>query len=217
MNATVLGTLIPVLATGFSIALGRERATPPRIAGLVVALGGALVVVLFGRPGRTFELRFGLGETFSCCSAAFYAAYLVYSKPLFQRYRTDTVITWIFFAATATMLPLCLGPMAHEVPHASAAALGAIAFIILGPTVAAYFLNGFALRRAPASLVAIYIYTQPLIAAALAHVLLHEKLSAATGVGAVLIGAGIALVSLSGESAAPTPASATSGPSPDRS
>jgi drug/metabolite transporter (DMT)-like permease len=194
-NMTVLGTLIPVLAMGVSIALGHERATLRRIAGLVVALGGALVVVLFGRPGH-LKLEFGVGEVLSCCSSACYALYLVVSRPLFLRYRTDTAITWIFAVAALTMAPFCLVPMAHEVPATTPAALGSIVFIILGPTVAAYFLNGFALRRASASLVAVYIYAQPLIAAGLAFVLLHERISPATGVGGVLIGIGIALVSL---------------------
>jgi drug/metabolite transporter (DMT)-like permease len=197
-NVTVLGATIPVLATGFSIALGRERATPLRLGGLATALAGALVVVLFGRPGHgAVQLGFGLGEACIVLNSAVYALYLVLARPLFQRYRTETAITWIFAIAALTLLPFGLLPMARELPTAPAAAQGSIAFIVLGPTVGAYFLNGYALRRAPASLVAVYIYAQPVIAATLAHRLLGEQISIATGLGGALIGVGIAMVSLS--------------------
>jgi drug/metabolite transporter (DMT)-like permease len=197
-NVAVLGATIPVFAAGFSIALGHERATPLRLSGLATALAGALLVVLLGRPGRgAVRLEFGFGEACIVVNSAVYALYLVLARPLFQRYRTETAITWIFAIAALMLLPFGLLPMAHELPAASAAAKGSIVFIVLGPTVGAYFLNGYALQRAPASLVAVYIYAQPVIAAGLAQRLLGERLSIATGFGGTLIGIGIAMVSLS--------------------
>ena len=62
------------------------------------------------------------------------------------------------------------------------------------PTVGTYFLNMFALQKVPASLVAIYIYVQPVIGALMAAAALGERPSASTFVGGALIGAGIWLV-----------------------
>ena len=65
---------------------------------------------------------------------------------------------------------------------------------MLFPTVGTYFLNMFALRRVPASLVAIYIYVQPVIGALMAAAMLGERPSPSTYAGGALIGAGIWLV-----------------------
>ena len=57
-------------------------------------------------------------------------------------------------------------------------------------------MNAWALGRVAPSTVAIYIYLQPLIAFALAPVLLGEHLNSRTWVATVLIFAGVALVTL---------------------
>ncbi len=204
-NAVVMSTTVPVFAVGLAIAFGRERATPRRLAGLLVALLGALVVALLGRAALgSLRLSLGIGELYLLANSVFYSLYLVLSRPLFQRYRTDTAISWIFAAGALLLLPLGLRSVIHELPHAPLRALLSLGFIILGPTLAAYFLNGFALRRASASLVAVYIYLQPVVAALLAAYLLGERVSSMTLVGATLIGLGIALVSR-GHAEAPQP------------
>lgn len=201
-NTAVLSATIPVFAAGFSVLLGRERATRGRLAGLGIALGGALIVTAFGRPARgVLELRLGVGELCLIGNSSVYALYLVLSRPLFQRYRTDTAISWIFVFGAITLLPLGAVAALREIPVAPLAARLSLLYILVAPTVGAYFLNGYALRRAPSSLVAVYIYAQPVVAALLASALLDERISGATLVGGALIGVGIALVTISGRSA----------------
>ena len=48
-------------------------------------------------------------------------------------------------------------------------------YIVLFPTVGTYFLNVYALKRAPSSLVAIYIYVQPVLGALMAAATLGER------------------------------------------
>lgn len=194
-NAVVINATIPVFTVAFSVALGREQATARRLGGLLLALAGALLVTLLGRGGPTLRLELGTGELCLLANSASYALYLVLSRPLFQRYRTDTVITWAFAFGALGVLPFGAAPVAAELPRTSATGLAAAGYIVLGPTVGAYFLNGYALRRATASLVAVYIYAQPAIAAVLAAWLLDEHVALITLVGALLIGCGIALVS----------------------
>ena len=72
----------------------------------------------------------------------------------------------------------------------------AIAYIILVPTVGAYYLNAWALARVAPSTVAAYIYLQPLIAFAVAPLVLgaEEFGGVRTLLAALLIFAGVALV-----------------------
>lgn len=205
-NATVIGAAIPVLTAGVSIALGHERATLRRVVGLSFALGGALSVVLFGRAHGA--LGFGVGELLLLGNSTAYALYLVVSRPLFRRYRIDTAITWIFVFGALTLLPLGIRPLVRELPNAPASAYASLAYIVLGATVAAYFLNGWALRRAPSSLVAVYIYLQPVVGALLASRWLGERLTLATALGGLCIGGGIGLVASERPSAINAPSQA---------
>jgi drug/metabolite transporter (DMT)-like permease len=70
----------------------------------------------------------------------------------------------------------------------------AILYIIILPTAAAYYLNGWALARVPPSTVAVYIYLQPLIAFAVAPIILGEVLSYHTVIASLLILAGVLVV-----------------------
>ncbi len=72
----------------------------------------------------------------------------------------------------------------------------AVLYIIIVPTVVAYYLNAWALGRVPPSVVAIYIYLQPLFAFAVAPFILGEQLNSRTWIATVLIFAGVATVTL---------------------
>lgn len=117
------------------------------------------------------------------------ALYLVVSHPPFRRYRTDTTITWIFASGALLLLPLGLRPLVRERRAGDAS----LADIGVGATVVAYFVNGFAPRRAPSSLV-VYIYLQPIVGALVAARWLDEHLTIATALGGLCIRGGIVLV-----------------------
>jgi len=70
----------------------------------------------------------------------------------------------------------------------------AILYITLLPTAGAYYLSAFALTRVAPSTVAVYVYLQPLIAFALAPLILGESLSWRTVVASLLIFAGVLVV-----------------------
>ena len=75
-------------------------------------------------------------------------------------------------------------------------------FIIIFPTVVAYYLNAWALTKVAPSTVAIYIYLQPLIAFGFAPLLLGEQWNSRTIIAALLIFMGVAVVTKRGRSRA---------------
>ncbi len=78
----------------------------------------------------------------------------------------------------------------------------AVIYIVLVPTVIAYYVNAWALGRVAPSVVAIYIYLQPLLAFGLAPLVLGEKWNSRTIVACALIFAGVAVVTIHGRSRA---------------
>jgi drug/metabolite transporter (DMT)-like permease len=77
-----------------------------------------------------------------------------------------------------------------------------VGYIILAPTVGAYYLNSWAITRVPPSVVAIYIYLQPLLAFGLAPLVLGESWNSRTIVACFLIFAGVAVVTIRSRSRA---------------
>jgi drug/metabolite transporter (DMT)-like permease len=76
-------------------------------------------------------------------------------------------------------------------------------------TVAAYILNAWALKRVDSSLVALFIYLQPLIASTVAVVFQGERLGGETLLAAALIFGGVAMAirsSAAGVTSQPNPA-----------
>lgn len=193
-NAVVIGATIPVFTVGVAVALRRETATAAKIVGLVVACLGALVIVGADR----FETggRYLGGNLLILVNSLSFAIYLVISRPILERYRPLTVITWTMALGGAMLVPFGAAPLAAKAAQVSATAWLALAYVILFPTVGTYFLNAWALRRAPSSVVAIYIYLQPVMGALIAAALLGERPTASVAAGGALIAVGIWLVTL---------------------
>jgi drug/metabolite transporter (DMT)-like permease len=186
-DAVVLGASIPVFTVGAAVALRRERATLLKLAGLLVALAGALLLAAAagaGRPGNWLVLANSLCFSF----------YLVLQRDLLARYRATTVVAATFAIAAVVLVPLGAPALFHAAPTLAPRGWGALGYIVVVATVLPYLLNAWALQRVPASVVAIYIYLQPLIGALIAAVVLGERPGWVTLAAAILIGGGIALV-----------------------
>jgi drug/metabolite transporter (DMT)-like permease len=70
-----------------------------------------------------------------------------------------------------------------------------VAYIVVFPTILTYLLNIWALKRVSSNLVAVFIYLQPLFAAAVAPLFLSgEELTSRAALAGLAIFAGLALV-----------------------
>ena len=192
INAVVIQAVIPVFTVGVAVVLRREKATLARGLGLGLGLGGALYIVS-GR-GR-FEASYGLGNLMMLGNALCFAIYLVISRPILSRYRTVTVVSWTFLFGALGVVPFGAW-QAWTHADMSANAWMALLWIVLFPTVGTYFLNAFALKRAPSSLVAVYVYLQPVMGGLMAAAVLHERPAPTTLIGGLAIAAGIAVVTV---------------------
>jgi drug/metabolite transporter (DMT)-like permease len=74
-----------------------------------------------------------------------------------------------------------------DVSAVSPAAWGLGAFIVVFPTAAAYFMTVWALARVESSVVALFIYLQPVIATGLSIALLGDRIAPREALGAALV------------------------------
>lgn len=185
-HAGLLVATIPVFTVFTAILSGRESMHPRRIAGIVVALAGAAVLITGRDASGTASL---VGDLMVLANAAVYSVYLVLSRDLLARWPPLVAAASFFAFAIPVVLPFT-GPPPLE---ASPGGWAALAFCVLGPTITTYFLNLVALRRVPSSVVAIFIYVQPFVAALLAWAWLGERIDGRTVLAGLVSFVGILL------------------------
>jgi drug/metabolite transporter (DMT)-like permease len=195
IDATLLGTTIPVFTLLVCLLLGLDRLSWRRIFGILLAAAGVIYLV---DPMRAdFSSNTTIGNILIVLNSLSYGAYIAISKDMLKRYGALAVITWIFIFGTVFTLPVGAWSMAGSSSAQNAGVLTwlVVLYIILVPTVGCYYLNAWALARVEPSTVAVYIYLQPLIAFVLAPLILSEPINSRVWVAAALIFAGVAIVS----------------------
>ena len=186
--AALLGACIPVFTAALAIAFRVERASLRLAVGLALALSGVLWLTGVG------ALDWGAIALAANCLS--YALYIVLSKQVIARVGALTLVTWLFTWGALMFAPLGLRPFVRGTGAWGLLAWGLVALIVIVPTVVAYSANAWALGRSSPTLVTVYIYLQPILAAALQWVQLGEPITKRALVAASFIFVGVTLVAL---------------------
>lgn len=198
-NATTLTNLTPVIVTAVGWVLYRDRPKALFLLALAAALAGAWAMSAGanGRQGANPRL----GDLFAAITAIWYAGYFLTIKAL----RGRTSATRIMFWSTGLGAPLLLGLallLGERLPPASVygwwacAALGLVHVAGQGGV-------AWALGRLPASLTAVTVLIQPVVAALLGWLIFAETMTAVQIGGGAAVLAGVILAQWSaGRSAA---------------
>ena len=189
-HSAIINTTIPVGTLLFALLLGRERLDGGKILSIFLALAGVLLVI---QPERAaFGSGTVAGDLLTLVNALSYGFFLVISRRALQRMEP--------MAATAVLMSFgALGILAIGGTSLAGVDLSAIpsrtwglaAFIVLFPTVGAYWLTYWALARVESSTVALFVYLQPVIAATLSAIVLGERPTVRVVLGAALVFLGV--------------------------
>jgi drug/metabolite transporter (DMT)-like permease len=191
INASVLVATIPIFTLLVALVLRKEETSGLALLGVALALGG--VVYLLGAEALTVSAGTLLGDAFVVGNSLSYGAYLVLVGPLVKKHGSLKVVVWLFAFGALWVLPYGARDLYVHAPAIAPDTWLLILYIVLFATVFTYLVNAWALGRAPASIVAIYIYLQPVGAAVLAMIVLDEALTSRVILAAALVFAGIAL------------------------
>jgi drug/metabolite transporter (DMT)-like permease len=195
INSALIMITTPILVLVFAFITRKERITWLKALGVLLGFAGAGLIILV-RTGPGAEASSLLGDFYILLNAVAYAVYLVIVKPLMKRNNPLTVISWVFLFGTLMVLPFGFGELSYT--NWSALPLNiwlCIGFVVFFTTFLAYWLNIYALSKVNASLVGIYIYIQPFLAALIAVFVVGESLSIGKLLSGLLIFAGVYLVS----------------------
>jgi drug/metabolite transporter (DMT)-like permease len=178
--------------------LGERLGLGPVVAFVVALLGTAFLAGLDPGSERPFGLGSGIGA--GLIGATSFALYLVLTRRWARTLRLPgAAVAMANFAASAVVLvPLTLlipgqSLLASGTGPDTAVAIVALAWLIVGSSVAAQLLLVAGVRRLPARVSSAFLLLNPLAASGLAALLLGERLSPIQLAGAALVLTGIAL------------------------
>jgi drug/metabolite transporter (DMT)-like permease len=191
-HSALINTSMPVLVVLIALLMGRERPTPSRLLGIGITMAGVLWLVAPGALDAHADATAFRGDLLTTVNSLSYSLFLVVGKPVFAREKTLPAAAMLLLCGALWLLPIGL-------PGLLALDWGAIgprtwllgAFIVLGPTVGAYALNTFALKRLDSSVVAFFIFLQPLIATTLSIARGYERPTLRLFIAAAIVFAGV--------------------------
>jgi drug/metabolite transporter (DMT)-like permease len=194
-NSAVLNTLIPVFTLLIVTLRGQERLTVTRVLGFIFAFGGVLAI------RKVEELSFSnktvIGDLLTILNCLSYGCFLALSKSFIEKHDRVWTTTWLFLYGSVGLTLLAIPQYQNFTMPALTPRLEAcMAFAIVGGTLLTYFLNNWALAKAPSSLVALFIYLQPVVTALLAWGWLGTPITARMVVSTCLIFTGMFLALL---------------------
>jgi len=191
--AILLQYLAPALVVAWEAIRTRRLPSRGRVGALVLATLGVALLVL--ADGAAVARANPLGVAIGLASAGFYAFYIVYSEGLVARLSPWTVLFYGFLVAGLFWM-VFVPPQAIAGAHYDAPTWGLFLAIALGSALVPFALFFAGLKRIGAARAGIVSLLEPIVAIGSAVLFLHEGLSPAQGVGALLILVGVGIVAL---------------------
>src|SRR5580704_2880763 len=188
-DATLFANFAPVIVTiGAWLYLG-ERITVQFIAGMVLAMVGAALLV---NASAALGARYVLGDGLGIITACFFGSYVVAVARLRDRHRASTIMFWSSAVTCVLLLAATLVSGERLLPATANGWLVLLALAWISQAMG-QGLIAYALGHLPASFSALAILIEPLTAAILGWAWLGEALGALQAVGGVIVLAGIAV------------------------
>jgi drug/metabolite transporter (DMT)-like permease len=185
----LLMAAVPTSTLVVSVAIGLERFTPTRLAGLALALGGVGLTVAGDAtdPGRLLAMGVILVATMMYASGAVYANQRVSGVASALTIATGQVLTAFLVTVPVALL---LDPL-PRVAAMTPAVLGAVTALGALGTGAAFLVFYTLIERVGATNTTLVTYLIPLVAVLAGALVLGERLGLAALVGGVLIVGGV--------------------------
>lgn len=190
VNTSLIAINIPIFTIALSALIGGEKLSLRRVFGIMLAAVG--VIYLIDPTRASFGSESTLGDLLIVANSFCYALYMAIAKDTIARYGALKSIAWLFIFGSLVNVPVGIWSVQSvDLGGVSWTAWTFVAGLIIFPTILAYYWNAWALSRVESSIVAVYIYLQPLIGFVTATIFLGEHFSIRLVVAAALVFGGL--------------------------
>jgi drug/metabolite transporter (DMT)-like permease len=190
----VLMVTTPMIVLILSAIIMKERMLKRKVFGIILGLAGTVSLILYGKSMINAPNEM-LGNLLVFINAVSYGFYLIIVKKLMDKYNAFTFVKWIYSLGFLMVLPF--GWNEFDAVNWSLVPIDIfwkIGFVVIFSTFLTYLLNLVSMRELKPTIVAVFIYLQPLFATVFAISLGKDELSWVKIGSAILIFTGVYLV-----------------------
>jgi len=190
-TAVILLCTYPCIVTVASIFMHGERLTLGKAIALPLTIGGCVLVSGAYDPEEIKMNAVGIGLGIFAAFGS--AAYYLWGKKFLKRYSANTVALYFSVMMIPTLI-IITDPRESLLPSLSASAWALVFLLGLIPCTIGFFLSMVALKRIEASKASIMASLEPVMAIALAVIVIAEIVEGLQYVGVVLTVAGVVIL-----------------------
>lgn len=199
IDIAILGTLSPIYTMFIAAIVLKEPVTVKKAGGVITSFAGVIFLIYNSVVNHNgVDITSPWGIVLLILNAFSFASYLGIFKPLIMKYNVITFMKWMFLFALIISLPFSFKDLiTTQYSTLPLNVILEIAFLIIFATFVAYFLIPIGQKNIRPTLVSMYSYLQPIIAAAVAIAVGMDKLSWQKILATMLVITGVIIVNRS--------------------
>lgn len=199
MHCSIISSMSPIYTMFIAAVVLKEPLSWKKAGGVVLSLCGILFLIFNNASGTSGVSESKLSGIFLMfLNSLSFSLYLGIFKPVIAKYSVVTFMKWIFLFSALMSLPLSLREVVSlewtKIPSVQMWELG---FLIVFATFVSYFLIPFGQKRIRPTLVSMYSYIQPIIATIISIIFCMDILTWQKLMAALMVFAGVFIVSRS--------------------
>jgi len=174
--AILIIATIPIFIVIFATIFLKEKITPLKAFGIIVALIGVIIISIWGKQ-ETIEIERTYAALAVLVSALMGAFYTISGKKLLSRYNGLSLTAYAMFFGSICLIPLVSSSLISEVSQMQPITWFAIIFLGIFSTVLGYAIWYMALEIKNASDISIYLYAIPVISTIVSFILFKDEIT----------------------------------------
>jgi drug/metabolite transporter (DMT)-like permease len=199
MHCSIISSMSPIYTMFIAAVVLKEPLSWKKAGGVVLSLCGILFLIFNNASGTSGVSESKLSGIFLMfLNSLSFSLYLGIFKPVIAKYSVVTFMKWIFLFSALMSIPLSFREVVSlewtKIPSVQMWELG---FLIVFATFVSYFLIPFGQKRIRPTLVSMYSYIQPIIATIISIILCMDILTWQKLMAALMVFAGVFIVSRS--------------------
>jgi len=198
IDTAILSTLGPIFTMIFAFLFLKEPITGKKAGGVALSFAGVLYLIFNSVHHGGASVTSPLGIILLLLNSLSFSLYLGVFRPVISKYSVVNFMKWSFLFSLLLSLPFSFNGLIHtDFAAIPGNVRWEIAYLIIFATIVAYFLIPYGQQRIRPTLVSMYTYLQPIIAAIISILTGLDTLNWQKIIATILIVSGVVLVSKS--------------------
>lgn len=199
VDASIMTSLTPIFTMFIAAIFLKEPISVKKAGGVAISFGGVILLILNStHVSNGVEQSHPFGLFLMILNGLFFASYLGAFRPLVRKYSTVTFMKWMFLFSMIVSVLFDFKEFATiNYSAINSEFLLNLSFTVICATFIAYFLVPIGQKRLRPTVVSMYAYLQPFIAAIVSIALQMDTLNWQKIVAAILVFGGVYLVNKS--------------------